>query len=324
MDLRQIENIIAIEQEQSISKAAQKLYITQSALNQQLLKIEKELGVPLFERKKHSMIPTYAGKIYLDAARQILDIKRKSYDWIYDIAEETAGEIAIAYTPERGAQMFSRIYPFFHSRYPKITFKTIEGRAKTMDHHIQQQDIKLAFSLYYSEEDKNPQLTYLDLCSESIILALPKSHPCAALAGERSWETFPAIDIQLLKEDNWILSSKDTRIREITDRVFSQNNIKPNVLLESTSTSTIVNLVKSQIAVAFIPQSYAEPDGDMVYFTVPPIVSWMRCVIMLKNTYLTRPERYLIRLAKLYMTGNLPVLEYGKPIPILPEYPSVE
>ena len=49
------------------------------------------------------MIPTYAGKIYLDAARQILDIKRKSYDWIYDIAEETAGEIAIAYTPERGA-----------------------------------------------------------------------------------------------------------------------------------------------------------------------------------------------------------------------------
>ena len=51
MDLRQIENIIAIEQEQSISKAAQKLYITQYALNQQLLKIEKELGVPLFERK---------------------------------------------------------------------------------------------------------------------------------------------------------------------------------------------------------------------------------------------------------------------------------
>ena len=49
MDLRQIEYIIAIEQEESISKAAEKLFITQSALNQQLLKLEKELGMPLFE-----------------------------------------------------------------------------------------------------------------------------------------------------------------------------------------------------------------------------------------------------------------------------------
>ena len=48
MDLRQIENIIAIEQEQSISRAAEKLFLPQSALNQQLLKLEKELGTPLF------------------------------------------------------------------------------------------------------------------------------------------------------------------------------------------------------------------------------------------------------------------------------------
>lgn len=53
MDLRQIENIIVIEQEQSISKAAEKLFLTQSALNQQLLRLEKELGVQLFERRKH-------------------------------------------------------------------------------------------------------------------------------------------------------------------------------------------------------------------------------------------------------------------------------
>lgn len=60
MDLRQIEYIVAIEQEQSISKAAEKLYLTQSALNQQLLRLEKELGTPLFERRKHSMIPLRA------------------------------------------------------------------------------------------------------------------------------------------------------------------------------------------------------------------------------------------------------------------------
>lgn len=57
MDLRQIDNIIAIEQEKSISKAAQKLFLTQSALNQQLLRLEKELGTQLFERKKSYVDP---------------------------------------------------------------------------------------------------------------------------------------------------------------------------------------------------------------------------------------------------------------------------
>ena len=107
MDLRQIEYIVAIEQEQSISKAAEKLYLTQSALNQQLLRLEKELGTPLFERRKHSMIPTLAGRIYLATARRMVDMKRETYKIISDITEENAGEISIAYTPEQGISVFS-------------------------------------------------------------------------------------------------------------------------------------------------------------------------------------------------------------------------
>ena len=72
MDLRQIENIIAIEQEQSISRAAEKLFLTQSALNQQLLKLEKELGTPLFHRSRSNWRLTEAGEIYVRNAKQIL------------------------------------------------------------------------------------------------------------------------------------------------------------------------------------------------------------------------------------------------------------
>ena len=52
MDLRQIQYIVAIAEENNITRAAEKLYITQSALNQQLLKLEKELGVQLFHRSR--------------------------------------------------------------------------------------------------------------------------------------------------------------------------------------------------------------------------------------------------------------------------------
>ena len=62
MDTRQIEYILQIAEENNITKAAEKLFITQSALNQQLLKLERELGTPLFQRTKNKWCLTDAGR----------------------------------------------------------------------------------------------------------------------------------------------------------------------------------------------------------------------------------------------------------------------
>ena len=105
MDLKQLEYIVSIDNEKSISKAADKLFITQSALNQQLLKLEKELGVQLFVRRSHAMTPTFAGKIYLSSARRMLDMKNETYKIIHDIADEQVGEIHFSHDQtERGHQ----------------------------------------------------------------------------------------------------------------------------------------------------------------------------------------------------------------------------
>ncbi len=85
MDTHLIEHIIKIAEEKSITKAAEKLYLTQSALNQQLLKLERELGIPLFRRAKTEMIPTRAGEIYLKGAREILRTKSRTYAEISDL-----------------------------------------------------------------------------------------------------------------------------------------------------------------------------------------------------------------------------------------------
>ena len=63
MDLILREYILKIAEEQNITRAAEKLFITQSALNQQLLKLEKELGTPLFYRSRTNCRPTHAGEI---------------------------------------------------------------------------------------------------------------------------------------------------------------------------------------------------------------------------------------------------------------------
>ena len=295
MDLRQIEYIIAIEQEQSISKAAEKLFITQSALNQQLLKLEKELEMPLFERKKRQMIPTIAGRIYLATAHQMLDMKEETYKIIHDIADETVGEIALAYTPERGSMMFSEIYPDFHKRYPGITFQITEARIKKMEQLLLQREITLA-CVAYATGRKNPDLEYADFGTEYLVLALPVTHPLASLAGENSWNTLPEIDLTLLRNDAFVLPTRDTLSRELTDRTFLFNNIRPHILFETGNNGTMLNMVKKQQCPAFLPQSYAQPDPDIVFFSAAPHEMWHRSIAYLKGTYLSKPEKYFVEL----------------------------
>ncbi len=79
MDLKQIEYILKIAEENNITHAAEKLFITQPALNQQLLKLEKELGTPLFHRSRSNWRLTEAGEIYVRNAKQIIQIKKKEY-----------------------------------------------------------------------------------------------------------------------------------------------------------------------------------------------------------------------------------------------------
>ena len=102
MDLHLLENIISIADEKSITKAAEKRFVTQSALNQQLQKLEKELGTPLFIRARGNWQPTEAGEAYLSAARQMLLLKQDTYNRIADYAEKSSRRLTVGLIPERG------------------------------------------------------------------------------------------------------------------------------------------------------------------------------------------------------------------------------
>ncbi len=180
MDLRQIEYIIAINEHQSITRAAEKLHVTQSALNQQLLRLEDELGVKLFERGKRVMIPTYAGKVYIEAARKITEIRRETYRIIQDIKSEEVGEILMAVTPEQGAIMITDLYPGFHEAWPKVRLEIQEARNKEMDRKLSRGEVDLIHASF-TPESKNPEFEYRIVAREHIVLALPSTHRASPL-----------------------------------------------------------------------------------------------------------------------------------------------
>ena len=106
MDTKQIEYILKIAEENNITRAAEKLFITQPALNQQLLKLERELGTQLFYRSRTDWRPTEAGMVYLENAKKMLLIKQDTYRIINDMTAQKQGSLSVGLTPGRGISMF--------------------------------------------------------------------------------------------------------------------------------------------------------------------------------------------------------------------------
>ena len=92
-----------------------------------------------------------------------------------------------------------------------------------------------------------------------MVLGLPASHPLARLAGNKSWESLPHLDLKLLKNEDFILLNKETRMRDMIDMSFQHAGFRPKILFESVSTRTVISMVANQIGPAFFPQSYVKP-----------------------------------------------------------------
>lgn len=116
MDTRQLNYILTIAECGSISKAADKPFISQSGLNQQLQRIEKELGISLFERDTHHLAVTEAGTIFLRYARETLNREKQMHAMISDVMDGNVGEIRVNLAMEQGIELFCEIFPEFHAK----------------------------------------------------------------------------------------------------------------------------------------------------------------------------------------------------------------
>ena len=126
MDFIQLENAVKISEAESINQASMNLYLTQSALNQQLLRLEKEFGVKLFQRSKAGVSPTEAGIVFLGYARKILDMKRELSAVMSDFSGYKTGTIKIGLPTVRGYELFTHVFPAFYERYPLIKLEPLE------------------------------------------------------------------------------------------------------------------------------------------------------------------------------------------------------
>ncbi len=332
MDLKQIEYIVKIDDEHSITRAAEKLFVTQSALNQQLLRLEKELGAPLFHRSKVDMRPTEIGQVYLDNAREILRIKQRTYNLINDMTDAKKGRLSIGFTPGRGSEMFTHVYPAFHKAYPNVVVEPHELSVHRQQQMISQGNLDLGFQTL-SERQKTDS-EYIKLGEEEIFLLVPSIHPaaeqlassqaaaaafqpgtatsqhCPAIpdrnsapgthAGTQSRPvSFPIANLALFQYEPFVLMYKESTIRAITDEIFRKSGFTPNVLFETASNNTVLSMIQANLCCGVVPEYYVRrlPEG-ISCFAFGSHPSWDIVANYRKNGYLSEAAKYFIELVR--------------------------
>lgn len=293
MNLRDVESIVKIAEEGNIARAAEKLFITPSALTQQLQHLEEEIGTPLFTRSRKGCKLTEAGTIYLESARKLLQIRRDTYNRLQDISETKKGTLSIGLPPERGVNMFRYLYPRFHRQYPEITIRVHEVNVRRQQAMIAAGELDLGF-LTLCEYQKTAD-SYELLHEEEILLALPQGHPACRLALPSMDSLFPELDIRCLQNEPFALIFGGSTLREFEDQIFREAGFAPSILFETARLNTILAMAADDICCGLIPASFAcRSLPGIACFSLPGHPSWQQTVSYKKNTHLTKAARFLI------------------------------
>jgi DNA-binding transcriptional LysR family regulator len=295
MDTRQFEYIAAIADEHYISRAADRLCISQPTLSQFLSRLEDDLGVSLFHRSRHGLTPTAEGQIVIDGARRILEIKEDTLEKIASFAERKKNRLMIGLTPGRSAALFSQIMPRFSQVEPDVDVQIMEAPIQDIDALTRSGD--LDFSLItVNPHDESLEATVF--AEEEILFAMAASHPLAPDDPEAALAD--GIDLDRFKNEKFILSKRGYRLRLFVDAFLENQKLEPAVLMEATEIPLICNMIRHGLGVGFIPEAFSRGNPDLLAFPVKPKLTWHFGAVYRKGMRLTPGMRRFMEIAKDY------------------------
>ena len=293
MNFKQLEYVLTIYREGTLTKAAEKLFISQPALTQQLQKLEKEIGAPLFDRTTTPLTPTYAGKYYLDIIEKILYQNQQALAWLDDINSLKRGKITLGISDIRSLQFLPVLLPSFRKKYPHIEVEIKEAPALSLSDMVKKGEID--FALMLARRDIT-DLVFQPLLTEKVLLAVPREFPINAACQECvKKEGF--LDLRIVKDEPFILLKRGFRLRNIAYDLFKQYDIMPPIVMKTINVNLSHHMTAAGYGLSFVGEIAASLS------TVDPVpcyypVKGDNCTWELGIAY--HPDKYISKAMKAF------------------------
>jgi len=257
MELRRLRYFVAVAEEMSVNRAAQRLHMAQPPLSTQIKNLEQELGVLLFERTNRGVLLTEAGELLLEEARRLFVQVDQTVSAVRRVGHGEVGRLTLGFVPSASNETLPPILSAFGERFPGVELFLREMRPDLVVRRLHDKQIDAGF-LYLPLDDASLKVECIS--REPLVLALSNTHP---LASE------PRIELQTFADEPFILPARYSMpglYGQVTEACrqagFAPKAVQKDVWLMQ----TIVGLVAGGMGAALVPASVQNlPRKGVVY-----------------------------------------------------------
>jgi LysR family hydrogen peroxide-inducible transcriptional activator len=242
MNLRDLEYLVAVDEERHFHKAAERCFVSQPTLSGQLKKLEDELGVMLVERTRRQVVMTDVGEAVAQQARKVLAEVKTIKEIVQTFGDPMAGELHVGLIPTLAPYLLPRIMPALRKHYPKLKLWLHEYQTGVLLEKLRRAELDLLILALPVDTD---EFAELDLFTEPFLLAVPRNEELAQQS---------IITLGELSEREMLLLEEGHCLRGQALDVCYTAGATENVGFHASSLETLRHMVGEGMGITLMPE----------------------------------------------------------------------
>jgi DNA-binding transcriptional LysR family regulator len=265
MELRQLEYFVAVAGELNFSRAAQRIHVVQSALSASVARLEKELGVELFDRSKRQIMLTAPGEVFLQHAREVIHTAQRAQSSVADYRDQLTGTVTLGTLMSWGRLNLAAVLEEFRRLHPLVTVQLRQSLTGSAGHLDAIADGKMDLALVSLASSPSRLVAVRELTDEPMVFVCESSH---ALADRRH------VQLADLGGQDFIQFPRGWGIRQRLDAGFAAAGVQPTSAYEVADYAIAAELVRHRLAVTVLPISAANRFPGLRVIPLDPPLTW--------------------------------------------------
>jgi DNA-binding transcriptional LysR family regulator len=294
-DLSELRAFVAVAELRSFHLAAETLHLSQSALSRRIGKLERALGVRLFERTTRRVALTAVGRDFSHKARYLIDDLEGYLLGIRELAATRMGEITVACVPSAVEYFLPRALLRYQARYPNIRVRIVGEGATEVLSSVARGEAEFGLNYVGAQET---DIEFLPILREPFVLACRRDHP---LASRREIRWAELADVQFMTV------ARTSGNRLVTDLALAGLRVRPRWFYEVRHVSMLPPLVEAGLGVAAIPRLAMPAAEHSALASIPlvePTVTRTLGLIQRRGRALSPPAQRLYALIEEGQRGD--------------------
>lgn len=277
MDIRTLRYFVEVVRQQSFTRAAEKLYVTQPTISKMLKNLEDELNCTLLIRDGRKLLMTDTGQVVFERGLAILDEFRQLEAELSDINHLNKGVLRLGIPPMVGMLMAGPI-GLFRQRYPGVELKISEFGGLTVQQAVMNGELDLAMTALPVEEES--ALTTLPLFSHPLCVLVPRS-------GE--WLEQTSVSPTQLAAHPLLIYNEDFALSRQLMRLFARHDVKPRIAVRSGQWDFLAAMVQAGVGVAILPEPICRKldEKTLRWLPLESELRWQLGMIWREGVYLS-------------------------------------